>query len=319
LPRRLLAGASCRRCPIFRSPFIASHEAILIIAERLEAEGWPRRSSARRLAEDKVRRCQERVAIVREAAQERVFYPELLRDDIGIVEQHELEEAEKELCRLADQLSQHGSFQEAKKQLREASFHGEITAIGDRYRCSLQTGGRSVQTGKVPSAAFDAMANVDYSTDIIEAPWGDTFRGVRYREADLDRLWPPRAAVANKLSDDAPLVAGAEAPEAPAPDQKPQSSKLLRDDATDAVPPPSVTEEPASPDGSKPRPPADAQLKAFLLREAKRNGGPLGIRAAYKKAQQDPKLAGYGVTEDQIKRLSIELFGERKPGRPRRS
>jgi hypothetical protein len=162
----------------------------LIICERLEAEGWPRQSSPKRLAEDKIRRCREQVAIVRGAAQELVFYPQLLRDDIGIVEQHELEEAEKELCRLADQLSQHGSFQEAEEQLRRASFDGAITAIANLYKpgCPVQ------DSVEVPGAAFDRMVNVHYSTDRIVALWGDIYRNVRYRAADLDQIWRPQRA-----------------------------------------------------------------------------------------------------------------------------
>jgi hypothetical protein len=50
---------------------------------------------------------------------------------MGIVEQHELEEAEKELCRLADQLSQHGSFQEVRNNcaVRLSTVRSQRSAI----------------------------------------------------------------------------------------------------------------------------------------------------------------------------------------------
>ena len=144
LPRLHSAGSTdARGCAIsYQSPYVSLDEAMEIIAQRLEASGWPRTVPRRPQLSEWRRRVielEEALACAAELQRRRPVYA-AARAHVSAVERLRAARREMLEAKLAEifQVEEderqphppHGSIDEAKKQLREPSFDGLIVASG---------------------------------------------------------------------------------------------------------------------------------------------------------------------------------------------
>ena len=171
------------------------HDAPLLIAERLQAKGWPRHGSpvyrAEGLVADSELRLSRAEALLTwalaGAEKDPLFEPfaeawTARKADATA----RLVAARAELTRLSGEEHQWPSRVEAEQQLHLAAADGMITATGD----FIGAPSAPPITVDVPPATFNkSNGRIRRYRNMIATPWG-RYENVKFIEADVNRLWP---------------------------------------------------------------------------------------------------------------------------------
>jgi hypothetical protein len=216
-----------------KSPYVWLNETPEIIAEMLEAAGWPRCAPRQpRLAEWRKALAELKNELAR-AEEFQKHRPGAAAALVHASAIKRLRMVELE-CRLAElwikedsvpPYPPHGSIDEAKKQLISASFDGAITARGTCGPLTLPFGIRfapgsrirlelpgielpavTITEQEIPPTAFHAWSEINWKCNVIGAVGGRIYNNVRYLRKDIKRLWPPSGASGQRQQPDAAVL-----------------------------------------------------------------------------------------------------------------
>jgi hypothetical protein len=173
-------------------------EAVVIIADALEKEGWPRVASAALIAQhEKEFLCSESdrahrlLAQVQEMAEKKpAFQPWVQRAlELYAAAKRRADRALAKWRSVSDEPCRLGSADEALRQLREAGFNADLEAIGDFVKSPKDC----PSTVKLPPAAFGPAAEIHRLGSFVIVPWG-FYTSVRFRDDAIAQIWAPSPA-----------------------------------------------------------------------------------------------------------------------------
>jgi hypothetical protein len=173
-------------------------EAVIIVADALEKEGWPRDASAALSAQlskefqcGEAERAHRLLAQVREMAERKpAFQPSVQRAlDVYETAKRRADRALAEWRSVSGEPLRLRSLDEALRQLQQAAFNADLDAVGDFIK--LRTDCPS--TVQLPPAAFGPAAEIHRRSGLIIVPWG-SYNDVRFRDDAIAQIWAPSPA-----------------------------------------------------------------------------------------------------------------------------